>query len=150
MKKKLLLSVGNGMMGDDAAGPLLAEKLRRMPLEGWQVLDGGSAPENVIHRIREISPEHVLIVDASDMDLKPGEIRRIGSEKINDPFLMTTHSMPLSYLIQSLEEFVAKVEMIGIQPEVVAFGYPISLSVKQAVDAVYENLKKGCWEWDIL
>ncbi len=32
MKKKLVVTVGNGMMGDDAAGPLLAEKLKLAPL----------------------------------------------------------------------------------------------------------------------
>ena len=72
MKKKLVLAVGNGMMGDDAAGPLLAEKLTAAPLEGWEVLNGGSAPENSLYRVRELGPEQVLIVDAADMDLAPG------------------------------------------------------------------------------
>jgi hydrogenase 3 maturation protease len=150
MTKKLVVTVGNGMMGDDAAGPLLARKLKGAPIDGWEVLDGGSAPENFLHRIREISPDHVLIVDAADMDLEPGEIRQIEAEKLEDPFLMTTHTLPLSYFVQSLAEFVQKVEMIGIQPEVVAFGYPVSASVLRAVDDVYESLSQGSWEWDCL
>lgn len=148
--KKLVLTVGNAMMGDDAAGPLLAQMLRGSPLEDWDSLDGGSAPENLLHRIREISPDYVLIVDSADMDLDPGEIRRIKAENIDDPFFITTHSLPLSYLIQSIEEFVPIVEMIGIQPDVVAFGYPLSPNVKQAVVSVYESLKQSTNKWDTL
>jgi hydrogenase 3 maturation protease len=150
MKKKLLVTVGNEMMGDDAAGPLLAEKIQCAPLEGWEVLNGGSAPENLLFRIREIAPNLILIVDATDMDLEPGEIRRIKPEEINDPFLLTTHTLPLTFLIQSLNEFVAHVEMVGIQPDVVAFGYPISGRVEHAVDRIYSDLKQDSWNWDHL
>jgi hydrogenase 3 maturation protease len=148
--KNLVLTVGNGMMGDDAAGPLLAQMLRRDPLDHWDVLDGGSVPENLLHQIREISPDLVLVVDSADMDLEPGEIRRIQPEKIHDPFFITTHSLPLTYLMQSLGEFVQNVEMIGIQPDVVAFGYPLSASVEQAVAVVYESLKQDCIHFDNL
>lgn len=150
MKKKLVITVGNGMMGDDAAGPLLAQMLRQNPLTNWEVLDGGSVPENLLYRVREISPDFVLIIDAADMDLDPGEIRRIDTEKIKDPFFITTHSLPLTYLIESLEEFVPYVEMVGIQPSLVAFGYPISANVEQAVKAVYEGLRQDSWEWNTL
>lgn len=150
MKKKLVLTVGNGMMGDDAAGPLLAEKLKKTPLEGWESLSGGSMPENSLFLIREMAPEQVLIVDAADMDLAPGEIRLIGDERIEDPFFMTTHSLPLSYLIQALREFVPKVDLIGIQPDVVAFGYPVSDLVKLAVDRVYECLDRTGCTWECL
>jgi hydrogenase 3 maturation protease len=148
--KKLLLTVGNGMMGDDAAGPLLAQKLECSPLQNWETLNGGSAPENALYRIREIGPDQVLIVDAADMDLPPGEIRLIGESRIEDPFFMTTHTLPLSYLIQSLKEFVPVVDMIGIQPEVVAFGYPISDKVRQAVDRMYDCLERNNAEWESL
>lgn len=149
MKRKLLLSVGNGMMGDDGAGTLLVQKMQSEPLEDWEVINGGSAPENVLFRLREIAPDQVLIVDAADMDLEPGSIRLIRDERLDDPFFLTTHSLPLTYLIEALREFVPKVELMGIQPEVVAFGYPISDSVKQAVIQVYDGLSSGesSWSW---
>ena len=150
MKKKLVMTVGNGMMGDDAAGPLLAEKLKLAPLNGWETLNGGSAPENSLFLIREMAPAQVLIVDAADMDLAPGEIRLIGDDRIEDPFFMTTHSLPLTYLMQALREFVPKVDLLGIQPDVVAFGYPVSASVKLAVDRVYECLSQTECNWECL
>jgi len=150
MKRKLIVTVGNLMMGDDAAGPLLAQTMRRAPLESWDVMDGGAAPENCLYLIRDMAPEQVLVVDAADMDLAPGEIRLIGADKIEDPFLMTTHTLPLSYLMQSLREFVTKVDLVGIQPQVVAFGYPLSVEVKQAVGQVYESLKLDELAWEYL
>lgn len=65
----VLLCVGNSMMGDDGAGPLLAEMCAATPPGNWQVIDGGSAPENDIVAIRELRPDMLLIVDATDMGL---------------------------------------------------------------------------------
>jgi hydrogenase 3 maturation protease len=143
MKKNLVLTVGNEMMGDDAAGPLLARMIKHAPLDDWEVLDGGNVPENYVFKIREMEPEHVLIVDAADMDLQTGEIRLIDKDRVGSVFLMTTHSLPLTYLMESILGFVSKVELVGIQPEVVAFGYPVSPRVKQAVERVYAWLELG-------
>lgn len=147
MKKKLVLTVGNGMMGDDGAGALLAQMIREAPLEAWEVINSGSSPENVLHQVRELAPEQVLVVDAADMDLPPGSTRRIQIERLDDPFLMTTHTLPLTFLVQALSEFVPEVEILGIQPEVVAFGYPMSESVRQAVTQVYQRLSSGETDW---
>jgi hydrogenase 3 maturation protease len=143
MKKRLVLTVGNEMMGDDAAGPRLAGMMLNSPVENWDVIDGGSAPENRIFKIREIAPEQVLIVDAADMELDAGEIRLIDRGQIGSLFLMTTHALPLTFLMESIGESVPRVELLGIQPEVVAFGYPVSGRVREAVERVYEWLKSG-------
>jgi hydrogenase 3 maturation protease len=121
--------------------------MREAPLEAWEVINGGSSPENVLHRVRELAPEEVLVVDAADMDLPPGSIRRIQVEGLDGPFLMTTHTLPLTFLVQALSEFVPEVKMLGIQPEVIAFGYPMSESVKQAVTQVYHRLSSGETDW---
>ena len=145
----ILLTVGNGMMGDDGAGVLLAQMMGENPLENWTVLNGGSAPENVVYQIREMDTERVLVVDAADMNLPSGSIRLIRVDQWNDPFLMTTHTLPLTFLIESLHEFVPRVELLGIQPNIVAFGYPISDPVRKAVEQVYIDLKSGSTEWSV-
>jgi hydrogenase 3 maturation protease len=147
-KKKLILTVGNGMMGDDGAGSLLAQMIRKAPLPDWELLVGGAMPENILHQVRFLAPEHVLVVDAADMDLPPGSVRLIQADRLEDPFLLTTHTLPLSFLIQALQEFVPSVELLGIQPEIVAFGFPMSESVKNAVARLYAELCSGtvCWE----
>jgi hydrogenase 3 maturation protease len=137
------------MMGDDGAGVLLAQRLREAPLAEWEVLNGGSMPENVLYLVRELSPRRVLVVDASDMDLAPGSVRLIPAARLDDPFLLTTHALPLTYLIEALREFIPQVELLGIQPEIVAFGFPMSGAVRAAVEAVYQDLKAGR-AWSLL
>src|SRR5512139_1179701 len=78
----VLLTVGNGMMGDDGAGVLLGQMLQEHPLEKWTVVHGGLMPENVLPLVREMNASHVLVVDAADMDLPPGSIRRIHAERL--------------------------------------------------------------------
>jgi len=150
MKKKLVVTVGNRMMGDDAAGPLLAQKMQALPLPDWDVLDVGSVPENYLYLVREMAPEQVLVVDAADMDLMPGEVRLIKTDTLRDPFLLTTHTLPLSYFAEALQEFIPQVDLLGIQPQVVAFGFPVSAEVTQAVETVYHNLKQSKSVWDCL
>ncbi|MGE5249592.1 MAG: hydrogenase maturation peptidase HycI [Bacteroidota bacterium] len=147
MNRKLVFTVGNPIMGDDAAGPLLAYMLKTDPVAGWDVIDGGSVPENSLYLIREMKADQVLLVDAADMDLAPGEIRLIGPDRIDDPFLMSTHTLPLSYLVQAIREFVPDVQLLGIQPGVVGFGYPVSREVKRAVEQIHRCLKHDAPDW---
>ena len=119
----VLLCVGNSMMGDDGAGPLLAEMCAANPAGQWVVIDGGSAP-----------------VDATDMGLNPGDIRIIDPDDIAEMFMMTTHNMPLNYLVDQLKEDVGEVIFLGIQPDIVGFYYPMTQPVKEAVARVYQQL----------
>jgi hydrogenase 3 maturation protease len=143
----VLLTVGNGMMGDDGAGVLLGQMLQEHPLEKWRVVNGGALPENLLPLVREMDASRVLIVDAADMDLPPGSIRFIHAERLEDPFLMTTHSLPLSYLVESLHEYVPRVDLVGIQPKIVAFGFPMSDDVRSAVEQIYSDLTHENLDW---
>ena len=136
----VLLCVGNSMMGDDGAGPLLAEMCVATPPGRWQVIDGGSAPETEVVAIRELRPSRLLIVDATEMGLNPGETRIVDPDDIAEMFLMTTHNMPLNYLIEQLKEDVGEVIFLGIQPDIVGFYYPMTPPVKEAVEKVYASL----------
>ncbi|MDE2183705.1 MAG: hydrogenase maturation peptidase HycI [Alphaproteobacteria bacterium] len=143
MNGQVVLTVGNRMMGDDGAGPLLASLLRRSPAPGWQVVNGASAPENVVHQVRAIAPERVLVVDAAEMELEVGEIRIVDDRFIAERFIVTTHDLPLSFLIATLRETVPDVRLLGIQPRVVAFGYPMSDAVERAVRSIHTALQGG-------
>lgn len=142
----MVLAVGNVMMGDDGAGPLLAERLQATPLSGWAVIDGGAIPENAIHSLRATPPQRLLVVDATDMGLAPGEIRIIDPQRIAEDMLMNTHSLPLTFLIDTLADFIPEVIFIGIQPALVAFYCPIHRAVAQAVEQIYQQLPH--WQGD--
>lgn len=139
----VVLTVGNSMMGDDGAGPLLGEKMLRDPIPGWTVVNGGSAPENVLHQVRALAPSRVVVVDATDMGLNPGEIRVVDPNDIAEMFIVSTHTLPLTFLIDSLKDDIPDVTFIGIQPDIVAFYFPISPAVNDAVERLYQQLENG-------
>ena len=139
----IVFTVGNSLMGDDGAGPLLAEKLEREPAAGWEAIDGGSAPENVMHAVRAAAPDRVLLVDAAEMGLPPGSIRRIDPGMVADRFLIDTHAIPLDFLIASLGETVGEVIFVGIQPARVAFYEDMTPAVVAAVDDLHRRLAAG-------
>lgn len=139
----IVFTVGNSLMGDDGAGPLLAEKLEREPAAGWEAIDGGSAPENVMHAVRAANPDRVLLVDAAEMGLPPGSVRRIDPGMVADRFLIDTHAIPLDFLIASLGETVGEVIFVGIQPARVAFFEDMTPAVAAAVDGLHRRLCDG-------
>mgnify|MGYP003088948554 FL=1 len=131
------------MMGDDGAGPYLYQLLSENPLPNWTALDGGSAPENVAHIVRELNPKLLLIFDAADMELAPGKIRIIEKDAIAEMFFMSTHNMPLNFLIEQLEQDIEKIVFVGLQPDLVSFGFPMTDTVKDSVQFMYDFLKDG-------
>jgi hydrogenase 3 maturation protease len=139
----MVLTVGNTLMGDDGAGPLLAQLLEAAPAAGWSVVDGGATPENVTHIVRAEAPQRVLLVDAADMQLPPGAICRIDAADVAKQFLITTHAIPLDVLIASLRETVPKVSFVGIQPAVVAFYEEMTPGVREAVESLHQSLTLG-------
>ena len=54
--QNLMLAVGNSMMGDDGAGPMLFDLMEANPIDGWQAINGGSSSESVSHQVRALNP----------------------------------------------------------------------------------------------
>jgi len=104
------------------------------------VLDCGTTPENFTSLVKKSQPEYLVIVDAAQMNLEPGEFRVIPSERI-DKFYLTTHNIPLSLLISYLDKWVGKTILIGIQPERMEDFQRISERVQDSARNIIEILK---------
>lgn len=139
----VVFTVGNVLRTDDGAGPLLAELLETAPAEGWDIIDGGASPENHLHQVRALSPDKVLLVDAAEMELAPGAIRLIDEDCVAEHFMVTTHAIPLNFLIASLKETIPEIVFLGIQPGDTSFFGTMSPDVRQAVTSVHRHLVKG-------
>jgi hydrogenase 3 maturation protease len=152
MSKQVVFTVGNSLRGDDGAGPLLAELLKAEPAPDWVVIDGGSAPENLVHAVRAELPQRVLLLDTAQMQLEPGAVRRIDEADIARQFLFNTHVIPLDMLIASLRETVPHVTFVGIQPAHVAFFGDMTPAVRNAVVRLHRSLVDGADpdDWPLL
>jgi len=156
-KRLFVLGVGNVQRGDDAAGSLFIRRLkgelarrksrRAAPAAGspasradlkksslvdLQVLDGGTAPENVTGVIRGFRPTHVLIVDAAAGGHRPGTIFIMDRDKIREDDI-STHRLPLFHLARYLEEDIGcRVILLGIELKAAGPGRPVSREVRAA------------------
>lgn len=116
MNKTVVLCVGNRNGGDDAIGPFIIDQLQKHESSNLICIDAGIAPENFTGVVKNHNPDYLIIVDAIEMDLAPGEIRRVPPDMIG-VMHVSTHGIPLSVLITYLKEYVECITLIGIQPE---------------------------------
>ncbi|MDY5473185.1 MAG: hypothetical protein SPF97_06930 [Collinsella sp.] len=67
-----------------------------------------------------------------------GTIRLLDKRDVARKSMFTTHSLPLSILIEEIEQSCDDIFFIGIQPGDTEFYNPMSPEVFDAVDAVYD------------
>ncbi len=141
--KVFILGIGNDMRGDDAVGPILANRL----FSEFQnhidvvVVNGGSVPENYTGTIRRENPSHIIFIDAVEMGKETGHVKLVKKEEISN-YSISTHAMPISFLIKYLESAVdSKIILIGIQPKNMELGQDISKEVEKSIEKVFNGLK---------
>ena len=140
---QILFTVGSVLRGDDAAGPMLAKLFEEKPIEGWSVIDGGQTPEDDLVLVRRAQPKRLVLVDAADMGYEPGTVRAITPDEVATQALITTHSLPITFLLGQLEECCDEVLFVGIQPQDTSFFNPLSPAVLKAVQFVYNWIAAG-------
>jgi len=136
-KDYILMGIGNTLRGDDGIGSIIARNFKD---NDWLSLDCGVVPENFTSIIKKNKPHLVVLIDVVEMDLKPGEFKIIPLEKINTMHL-TTHSIPLSFLISYLKNFTREIIFIGIQPKIIDYSTSISPEIFKSSEEIIKILK---------
>ena len=136
--------LGNVLLGDDAVGCRVAELLRKNGKIISGVVDCGTTPENHITTLRENPPSALLIVDAADMGLNPGELRRLSLEEL-DATVTASHNVPLSLLLSPFAG-VFEIAVLGIQPTGTQLGAALSEAAERAAGRVAELIERGDWK----
>ena len=131
------MCIGNKYGGDDGVGPYIAAQLKNNN-STYSVLNCETIPENYTSYVKLNNPKKLIIIDAAEMNLKPGEIRIITKEKIGVMHI-STHGIPISILIKYLEQYVKNIVFIGIQPKTMSG--KISKEVKKSGDDLIEIIK---------
>ncbi len=137
--KHLILCIGNRGSGDDSVGPYIANILKKEKQKDLTVIDAGIIPENYTGNIKKIGPEILVIIDAVDMNLKPGEIRLVPKEKIG-VMHVSTHGIPISVIVKYLEQYVKEIVIVGIQPKEMLG--KMTNKVKKSAEKLIEVIKK--------
>jgi len=154
LKKKIpdsgrvaLLGVGSELRGDDVAGLLVAEYLRKsspknIKKKKLKVFFGSTAPENLTGEIKKFKPGCLIVVDSADLNMRPGAVKLVSPDEVGG-ISFCTHQLPLKimtdYLIQSIG---CQVLIIGIQPAKVDFNSRPSKIVERSAKHISNILKE--------
>ena len=140
-KKIVILGLGHPLRGDDSAGAELAERLAGK-VEAT-VINADGVPENYIGPIVAAKPEVLMIVDAANMDAPPGSLAIIEMDNIASSGL-STHSASLNLFLLVLQsEIQPDTFVLGIQPQAIEFGAPISDPVRKSLGSIEQALLKN-------
>jgi hydrogenase 3 maturation protease len=138
-KRLAILGIGSELMQDDSAGVEITQALEKKYGHDHphiRIYTAFTSPENFTRDIADFSPDHLLLIDAADLGLKPGEFVELPVERITD-FSLGTHKLSLVMMITFLKETVQpKFSVIAIQYKSIIFGQKITPELKKAVKKV--------------
>ena len=140
-RRIVILGIGSELCGDDSAGMLCAELLKKefCKNENVLVIAASTAPENFTGEICDFRPDALFMIDAADLGMSPGEIAVIDVDDIQG-ISFSTHMLPLSMLVQYLHLTVkCKIGIIGIQFKNKSYGDIVCPEVQAAVGDVVDS-----------
>jgi hydrogenase 3 maturation protease len=135
----LLLGIGNSRHGDDALGPVFARAFRH---PDWCCINAGTVPENYTGLVRRLRPDLLVFLDAADMGLTPGALRRLEPGQIHG-LGFGTHAPSLGQLAEYLADCAKRIVILGIQPAATTPGIRLSLPVRTALQSLARSLARN-------
>ncbi len=141
----VILGYGNPDRGDDAAGPMVAQRLRALGIDAQTcTFDGLSLLESW----RDL--DEVLVIDAVVTGSKTGTIFEWRAEDLKldqIDFPKSTHSFGLAEAIElgrALKCLPRQLRVMGIEARDFTLGRPPSPQVAEAVGAAADRIAKAC------
>lgn len=139
--KVMILGVGNPLRGDDGAGPYLVEQLKGYT--DAMLLNCEEVPENFLGKIAENQPDSILIIDAVDLGMRPGDAAILEENDLGG-ISGSTHHAALQLFINCLKaDTKANVLILGVQPSSTEFGAEISVEVQETITLLKRIIPKA-------
>ncbi len=135
-RKILFVGVGNVLKSDDGAGVYISTRI--FTADNINSLTVETGIENYIGKINSIAPDVLVIIDCADMKTRPGTVKLMDIDDIQD-MTFNTHNISLKKLKNF---FKMPVYFLGIQPENLDFGENISYFVKKKADSIINTINK--------
>ena len=131
--KVVILGMGNRLKRDDGVGSILAERINgNVP---YIVYDAGASPENYLGKIIKDKPDNLVIIDACDFGVKPGEFSVLEGNTVETVNLFSTHNASICLTINYLQSnFKVDIIILAIQPKNISFGDDLSEEITGALD----------------
>jgi len=131
-KKILFTGIGNALKSDDGIGIYICRNIEQRENISTLIVESGI--EKFVGKINSLEPDVLILVDCTDLQMKPGSWELISLEKTID-FTMNTHTISIKRIS---EFFKMNKFLMGIQPENVKFGETYSEIVKLSADEIVQ------------
>ena len=125
-----IVGIGNPLRGDDGFGPKLIETLKERGIKA-HLFDCGTAPENYIFPILSTSCDTIILIDAADFGVSPGNIKVLNLDEITNVSFSTHNPSPRLFVdLLKMGRDGLNIFIVSIQPKTTAFGERLSEAVK--------------------
>ncbi|OGH56253.1 MAG: hypothetical protein A3G34_06105 [Candidatus Lindowbacteria bacterium RIFCSPLOWO2_12_FULL_62_27] len=140
---RLLLGVGNLLMGDDGVGVHVARALKPEEAElGVTVEDGGTGGLALLEYFDAY--DEILVVDAAGFGGQPGEVAPIRPELLTARRAWSAHDHGIVEVLRFMQFYPAAgaVRILGVQPARVRPGTELSAELKAAWPHILEAVRR--------
>jgi hydrogenase maturation protease len=141
----LVLGIGNRLLQDDAAGPLVIDRLAALALPGVQLLDGGTMGLSLLPDIEAC--EVLIVVDAARCQAEPGAVRVFENEAMDNQAMgrkQTVHEVALADLLgaAALQGLLpARRALVAVEPASTALGLAPTPAVLAALPQMVDRVQ---------
>lgn len=150
----LVLGIGNLVMGDDAVGVLVAQRLQHEYrfADNVEIMDGGTLGLDLLPKLENIT--HLIMIDAVETGKKPGTCVRLcgGELPIALQTKVSPHQMGLKDLL-AVSELMGhtpkEMVLIGVQPGSIEMEIGLTAEVQAQLDALVSGVLSELAAWGI-
>jgi hydrogenase maturation protease len=150
----LVLGIGNLVMGDDAIGVMVAQRLQQQYrfAENVEVLDGGTLGLDLLPKLENIT--NLIMIDAVETGKAAGTcVRLIGQElPIALQTMVSPHQMGLKDLL-AVSELMGhspkEMVLIGVQPGSIEMEIGLTPEVEAQFDFLVANVLSELAVWGV-
>ena len=140
-----VIAVGNDLYGDDGVGNAVLHELEKISeMKEVELIDGATDALGLIDHFSGV--DHVIIVDAAQMDEKPGTVKVFSKEEVKLKIKMdhlSVHGISLAEtfdIAQMVDSLPEKITIIGIEPKNIGISQSLSDVVTQSIPEVVSNI----------
>jgi hydrogenase 3 maturation protease len=138
----VIIGMGNELRADDAVGLHIVRLLKPYTNNRLQVFEGHMTPEAFIGPACAVHPTHLLIVDAAELQKKPGVWQVLSSDDVEEG-LFTTHAIPATEVAAEIQRRCgSKVAFLGIQPKSRDISLSLSRECQQAAKKIADIIQR--------
>lgn len=133
-RRVVIAGIGSSIRKDDFIGVATVRKLRGKVSPSVRLIECEMSPEKFLEPIIKFKPTNILLINAAQLNLKPGSSRLIKLNRIAGPAVLT-HALTYQVFQTFIAEATgAKVALLAIQPKDTSFGEGLTKELKGTLE----------------